>query len=162
MKLTYATAPIPPGPQGTKRQREREAVAQLAARLVAPGAVVSHDAAGAPFLPDYPDVRISVSHSAQRAALAVSDSPVGIDVEESSPRIDRVIGRVTTTGDDLSLPALTLWTVKEAVFKASMIPDLTIGEIAVSADGSASARGRLFSWSNPEPGVAIATPVSLD
>lgn len=162
MKLTYATAPIFPGLPGTKRQREREAVARLVARLVAPGAVISHDAAGAPFLPGYPDVHISVSHSSQRAALAVSDGPAGIDVEEPSPRVDRVIARVTTKDDDLSLPALTLWTVKEAVFKASMIPDLTIGEIAVSADGSASARGRLFSWSNPEPGVAIATPVSLD
>ena len=44
------------------------------------------DSFGKPFLPDYPDICISISHSGTLAACAIGEKPVGVDVEQWKKR----------------------------------------------------------------------------
>ncbi|MDO5837071.1 MAG: 4'-phosphopantetheinyl transferase superfamily protein, partial [Methanobacterium sp.] len=43
--------------------------------------VISHDSYGKPFLVNHPRVHFNLSHSEEYVACAVSDSPVGVDIE---------------------------------------------------------------------------------
>lgn len=159
MTLSVSIAHIEPCPGLPRRERERAAVAALLAELF-PGEEIrlSHTPAGAPVLDGQP-YYISISHSRNRVAVALSaDCPVGVDIEEESPRVERATGRVTAPGDDPALSALTRWTVKEAVFKAAGIDDATIGEVVVMADNAATLRGRRFVWMSPFEGTAVAAP----
>lgn len=127
---------------GRMGKREREGIMTLALvrKRFGKDAGIGHDADGAPFVTTLPKIHISLSHSGNRAAIAVSaEVPVGIDLQESSPRLRRVRERFLTPeqlllwGDD-DEALLRLWTIKEAVYKAAGIKELTSGRIAVSAD----------------------------
>lgn len=39
------------------------------------------DESGKPFLPEYPQIHVSISHSGPFAACAVGDAPVGVDIQ---------------------------------------------------------------------------------
>lgn len=80
---------------------------------------------GKPFLASRPDIHFSISHCRNAIAVAVSDMPVGIDVE-SLRQADSALLRRTMNDDELAAisasvnPALEftcLWTRKEAVLK---------------------------------------------
>lgn len=82
---------------------------------------------GKPFLPDYPDIHFSVSHSGSWVVCAVSRDPVGVDVE--LPRCTMEIGRrffqpqelegLENLPDPIRKDQLNrLWTAKEAFVKA--------------------------------------------
>lgn len=43
-------------------------------------------ASGQPYLPDYPDIYISLSHSGARAMCGIADVPIGVDIQEHSER----------------------------------------------------------------------------
>lgn len=80
---------------------------------------------GKPYLLGYPDVHFSISHSGKWAACAVSDRPVGIDVQEIRPFVPKVAERVCTAEELAEIAESTdptsaftrLWTQKEAVLK---------------------------------------------
>jgi len=159
--ITIAIEPITANAAISRRQAEKDTVARILARLLPPGTTLNHTSDGAPFL-EKCDTQISISHSRSRAAVALNPhGPIGIDIEDNATRCARVIERVTTEAER-ALPSrvdpLTAWTVKEAVFKAAGIPDLTIGEITVMPDGSATARGHRFRWRRHALGIAIAVP----
>lgn len=82
---------------------------------------------GKPYLPDYPSLRFSLSHSGSWVVCAVSTQPVGVDVE--MPRCTMAIGKRFFQPCELQgleqLPELQrqvqlnrLWTAKEAFVKA--------------------------------------------
>ncbi|MDE6265897.1 MAG: 4'-phosphopantetheinyl transferase superfamily protein [Muribaculaceae bacterium] len=95
-----------------------------------------HDADGAPFLADS-GLNISISHS--RHEVAVGWSPtvrIGIDAESPRPALQRVAPRFLTPRERrhyTTLPhLLRAWTIKEAVYKAMHIKDLTSQQIELS------------------------------
>lgn len=77
---------------------------------------------GKPFFPDLPQIRFSVSHSKSLILCALSDRPVGVDIEDIRPRRDSLPEyaltqpeweRYQSLGGDW--PAFyVLWTRKEA------------------------------------------------
>ena len=59
---------------------------------------LAKDAGGRPFLPERPGLFLSLSHTAGAAVLALSDAPVGVDVERLRaipPRLGRRVGAET-------------------------------------------------------------------
>ena len=49
------------------------------------GQAASTEASGKPYFPAYPEVHFSLSHTAGAAAVAVADTPVGVDIEHIRP-----------------------------------------------------------------------------
>ena len=80
---------------------------------------------GKPYLANCPDVHFNISHSGQYAVCAVSDKPVGIDIQKISEYNTAVAKRVCSakelkhieTSTDKSSEFIKLWTQKEAVIK---------------------------------------------
>ncbi|MDE6370583.1 MAG: 4'-phosphopantetheinyl transferase superfamily protein [Duncaniella sp.] len=132
----YRTEISHAAPSG-RRQAELAAELNLLARALGPDAVLAHDPHGAPHVEGRPDLYVSVSHSADACVLAVSDTPVGVDVESPRPQLQRIAHKILTEAElahapyDITL-LLRLWTAKEAVFKCAAIPSLVISEITVS------------------------------
>ena len=82
---------------------------------------------GKPLLADYPDIHFSLSHCREAVACAVSDRPVGIDVE-SIGRYREQLAAYTMSEDERAAIAAApspevaftrLWTMKEALLKCS-------------------------------------------
>lgn len=82
---------------------------------------------GKPLLADYPDIHFSLSHCREAVACAVSDRPVGIDVE-SIGRYRELLAAYTMSEDERAAIAAAaspevaftrLWTMKEALLKCS-------------------------------------------
>lgn len=159
------TAPIISAARDEHRKAEREAVAALVRERFGPDVTLQHTPDGAPYLPGFSG-HISVSHCADMAVIAVSDEPVGIDIDTHRPQLMRVARRFLTPREQAAIDSrgemtddarinllLRYWTAKEAVFKCAAIPSLVISEIEVelSADNPspveavASARGQSFS-----------------
>ena len=85
----------------------------------------SHEEKGKPYLSDYPSVHFNVSHSGDVVVCAVSDSPVGVDVEKIREVKENVKKKVCTEEEfeklklssDEDAEFIKLWTMKEAVVK---------------------------------------------
>lgn len=81
---------------------------------------------GKPYLPGYP-VHFSLSHTKNAVACAVSDCPIGVDVQEKveySPRLaDRICSDAERTAlenaKDKDLALTALWAKKEALAKCN-------------------------------------------
>jgi 4'-phosphopantetheinyl transferase len=81
---------------------------------------------GKPYFPELPDAHFNISHSLGYAALAISNAPVGVDIERLS-RVERIKdrGRFAARAfakDELenvggALDFLDIWTRKEAYLK---------------------------------------------
>lgn len=138
------TRKIAPSARAGRREAEREAVNALIKSAFGAAVALEHDAAGRPYLPAVPDVHISISHCVDECVLAVSDRPVGIDIENARPQLVRLAPKFLTLSEQSAgphdLPALMrYWTAKEAVFKCAGISGLVISGIEVrheSADRS--------------------------
>lgn len=83
---------------------------------------------GKPYLKDYPDVHFSLSHSGNMAVLAISDSEVGIDVQERRGYQEKVVKRFYHESEIAVIEAISdpaekancfykMWTGKEAYIK---------------------------------------------
>jgi phosphopantetheinyl transferase (holo-ACP synthase) len=76
-----------------------------------------------PYLDGNQHMFISISHSKKYCALGASSNHIGIDIEEISPRIERISSRFLHRDEEKFIGAnhlldLTkLWTMKEAMFK---------------------------------------------
>lgn len=160
--------------RGSRREAERAAVSLLVKRALGPGAVLTHDEHGAPRVQGVGDVHVSVSHSADTCVLAVSERPVGVDIERGREQLLRVARKILTAGEQQRGPydveGLTLlWTAKEAVFKCAADPSLVISDITVSLSQPASAggavaqaRGREFSVSFFQAGTSSVIAVAVE
>jgi phosphopantetheinyl transferase len=76
-----------------------------------------------PFLKKELNTYISISHSKHYCALGVSSKELGIDIEEISPRIERIASRFVSDeekqfiSEQKILDLTKIWTMKEAMFK---------------------------------------------
>ncbi len=125
----------------TARDAERTAVGAIVRDIFGEGATIGHSADGAPVLMidgKEASARISVSHGAGRAAVAVrGHGAAGVDIEAPREQLRRVESRIRHAKDSSTLSPLELWTAKEATFKAAGIETLTLPHIAVREGGVA-------------------------
>lgn len=110
--------------------------------------IIAKEAGGAPYLPDFPELAISVSHSGGWAFCAASEEGiVGADIEEivrhSAAFIDdyftedeRYAVDMLPDGNDRNTCATAIWSGKEAALKALRI-GLTVDTRAVWCSGVA-------------------------
>ena len=114
------------GGQWPTHAGQSAAARRLLADLLGGAVTVEHDSQGAPYLPDCPEVHVSLSHCRTAVAVAVSEEgPVGIDVESRRKVSLSLMWRVCTPeefdsvqrSDDPTMAFLRLWTRKEAVLK---------------------------------------------
>jgi len=116
----------------------RMAVLAMIRRYVGEDAVLEHDEYGAPVLSGGGNRYISVSHSANFAAIALHpDRRIGVDVEEDRPEQLRRVKHKFLSDRDAAMwdsRLLEAWTCKEAVYKAAEIA-LGSGDVAVIPDG---------------------------
>jgi phosphopantetheinyl transferase len=141
----HITAIAPSDRPQNRREREKEAVSRLLEHAVGVGSTIGHKDDGAPYIALADGSadsgrHISVSHSSTHALLAISDRPVGADIDHERPTLLRVASRFLSPeefaafGDDIAL-LLKAWTAKEAVFKASALhPSDFAAQIALSRD----------------------------
>lgn len=114
-------------PGKTAHEMQHEAVKKLVEILFpATRGEYNHYPWGAPYLPAYPDVTLTVSHTRGLVAVAADKVPIGVDIEQVSSRTVNVLPRVAHKSEisvlemcDNKDAAYTMaWTGKEAVFKA--------------------------------------------
>ena len=73
---------------------------------------------GKPYFPDRPDVHFSLSHTKTHVLCAISDMPVGCDIEANSREISQRGRSFFCTPEELSMfEALDLWVLKESYIK---------------------------------------------
>lgn len=80
---------------------------------------------GKPFLKDYPDIHFNLSHCNNGIIVAVSDEPVGVDIESFREVSDSLLRytmneeeyHIITESEDPIKTFTEYWTKKEAVFK---------------------------------------------
>lgn len=89
--------------------------------------IIYEDSTGKPSLRDN-SYNISISHSADFAAVMVSDKKIGIDIEQTTRRIDRIASRFLHPDEQSFIAKMKanqqearvlLWAAKEAIFKCS-------------------------------------------
>ncbi|MDE6377205.1 MAG: 4'-phosphopantetheinyl transferase superfamily protein, partial [Duncaniella sp.] len=142
--IKILTATIETTGRTGRRQAEREAALRLVRGWFGSDATIAHREDGAPYVEGRGEY-ISVSHCADQCVVAVSDAPVGVDVETRraqllkiaprflTPREQAEIGSLGELDRDSQLDLLLhYWTAKEAVFKCASLPDLVISEIEVT------------------------------
>lgn len=127
--MTYTRWLLESLPEGESGQREREralAYDILCRLLDGERPRLEHDDKGAPYLPDHPELSVSVSHCRTAVAVAVSpEGRVGIDVECRRRVGEDLMKRVCTQAElaavlasaDSTMTFLQIWTRKEAVLK---------------------------------------------
>lgn len=87
--------------------------------------VFTYDNKGKPLLQGHPDIHFSLSHCHEAVAVAVSDHPVGIDVETTGHYSAEVARRVMNDDEMREIEASAqpevaftrLWTMKESLYK---------------------------------------------
>jgi len=104
-----------------KRQNEYTGIRQLRNELL-PKKQIIYNSSGKPSLMNDP-TKLSISHSANSICMAVSDFPLGIDIEKKDNRILKVKTKFVNDDekkmyafdsvDDLTI----LWTIKECIYK---------------------------------------------
>ena len=93
---------------------------EYVARQLTDGVICAHPS-GQPYI-EKSDMHISIAHSGEYAVCAISESPVGIDIEKIRDVSDRLIDRVCTEREkryvgDSAERFFEIWTAKEAYFK---------------------------------------------
>ena len=107
--------------QNLKRKNEFTGIRQLRNELL-PKKEIIYSSSGKPSLID-DTTQLSISHSSQSICVAISDSPLGIDIEKIDDRILKVRAKFVNCEEKQfyaydSIEDLTiLWTIKESIYK---------------------------------------------
>lgn len=72
---------------------------------------------GKPFFPERPEVYFSLSHSKSHVACALSDVPVGVDIESPRDISERAIRFFCSDEERALFDPLDLWVLKESYVK---------------------------------------------
>jgi phosphopantetheinyl transferase len=110
-----------------------------------PMPAVSRYPSGKPYFPDRPDIYFSLSHTSSHVLCAVSEGPVGADIEAVRPVRQGVAERVCTPEELRFFSFFELWVLKESFFKLSGNTNVILKNIAFNRKD-----GRIVT---PEPGV---------
>ena len=135
--------------------------------------VLSHLASGHPFLACRPDTSISISHSGSWCVLAVSDRPVGVDLQQIRTYRKELPERFFPPSDNARLRAcpdkasfdrlfFRLWTIREAYMKFTgrgMSEDIRTFSIRTEPDEKS---GRVFSFKDSPSAFWYAVPAPAD
>lgn len=138
------------GVKSGTRRTEIIGAAMLLNGLLGTLGEIAHKADGAPWLPAFPTLQLSLSHSAGYCAAAIARAPMtlGVDIERRSNRALRIAPRFLTEQELRMLSAFSrnadcapmlpedaatlAWSIKESVFKAVSLPDLSvISQVAI-------------------------------
>lgn len=119
---------------------------------------------GKPYLADYPHVHFSISHCQKAIAVAVSDRPVGIDVESFRRFGDGLLDKTMNGSEKAEILAsanpeetfASYWTRKEAVFK------LVGTGITDNLHGILTDKTMTDTIINPEKGYAASVAVNRE
>ena len=115
-------AALPPA-----RQLEHWCVDQAFHAIGQPDLRIGHNASGKPEAMDQPGMHLSIAHHSTPdgcwAAVACSDSAIGIDVESEREQLHRIAPRFLSEAERAALGTSTAalaaaWAVKECMFKA--------------------------------------------
>jgi 4'-phosphopantetheinyl transferase len=128
---------------------------------------------GAPRVEGRPDIHLSLSHRQGWQAAAVSDGPVGIDVEIEGPRETAAVARrFCSASEQGALAALspeaartrlhTLWALKEAAFKAAWPAQAGLALARLESRGAAPGTGGARSWRWPDGRVLAVAAAGFD
>lgn len=118
---------IPLNGNGTRRENEKQAVESLIRELWGETVRKEYHPNGRPYLTGKENLpHISISHTADWAALLVSETSCGIDIEHIERDASRVAKRIAEP-QEIELagrffpknPALWVWCAKEAAYKAA-------------------------------------------
>lgn len=149
----------------SRREREREAVAQLIRRNLGEDVRVDHRPDGSPVAVGYVG-EISISHSRDHVVVATHPRlRIGVDVELPRRQLERIRPKFLSETelceslDDL----LHAWTAKEAVYKAAGTVGLSLTEIEVDrVNKTAMARGHGYQLDYQRHGeelICVAVPI---
>ncbi len=126
MIFLYTDIETPLAPK-VKRERERNAVLNLINQYFGVDLELAHTSKGKPYLPEYPDIHISISHTKGRVGLALSQEPIGIDIEVLGSRVGSLIARIIPEANSRCIqnkpPLLRnklehlAWSASEALYK---------------------------------------------
>lgn len=158
--LTILSAPL--GDSGlTRREHERAVVRQMLAGYYGREVEICHHADGAPYLADIDD-EISISHSAEKAVVAIGRSGgFGIDTETSREQLERVKDKFLTPQEQQLFPTLSsklrAWSAKEAVYKAARVPGLALTDIKLTGDYARADGVGVFRLTEVESGEGSIT-----
>lgn len=98
-----------------------EAAHRIVQSLVPDGLAMAKTPEGKPYFPSLPDFHFSISHSKGFIAVAVSESPVGVDCERIDEIRPHALRRTFTAEEqryaDTPERFYEVWTRKEAYFK---------------------------------------------
>ena len=115
-----------------KKQREFLAIRHLLREAQLPTTTLYYTQEGKPLLEGQ---YISITHSQDFVMIALSLSPIGIDIERCTPRILRLAPRFTPwqappdMDESAQIQAYTqLWTIKEALYKIADQPSVRFYE----------------------------------
>ena len=72
---------------------------------------------GKPFFPLFTQIYFSLSHTKTHVLVAVSDFPVGVDVENITPRSAKTISKLATEKELADFSFHELWCLRESYFK---------------------------------------------
>ncbi len=116
-----------------RREAERNALSELLEEALGEGAVLEHLSDGRPILRSHPETHISISHTDGLVMLALSDKPIGVDVELRcrqtevavkrlvSPVLARAMQGLNAVYTDKNLIYTIAWTAMEALYK--LVPE---------------------------------------
>lgn len=116
-------------------------------------AVVAKEPTGKPYLTGHPHLCISITHTDEIVAVAIGDSPVGIDAEAVGDIRSRVAERLFTNvereyvGDD-PLRFFEIWTRKESFAK-------------LTGDGITKGLSRVDTLTGDNTGGAVFVPLDI-
>ena len=72
---------------------------------------------GKPYFPDRPDVHFSLSHARTHVLCAISDAPVGADIESPRHISERAISYFCSSEELVFFDPIDLWVLKESYIK---------------------------------------------
>lgn len=105
----------------SRRQAEKETEQKLLNYIFGKQIDLQHTSEGKPYISNI-DTQISISHSRNKLCIALNkDKPVGVDIEELRPQLERVKEKfLPMERRDETLPLITLaayWSAIEAIYK---------------------------------------------
>ena len=100
---------------------------------------------GKPFFPAFPEIHFSVSHTKTHVLCAVSDRPVGVDVETVRPVRRGVPTRVCAQEELEAFEFFELWVLKESYIKLTGNNNVLLNTVCFSG-----ARSEIIT---PDPAV---------
>ena len=118
-----------------KRQREQLISHLLVKLIIGEAKEIKHHSNGSPYIDDSENRHISISHSRKSIAVALSKTPIGIDIEEINRKQYQLYKKFTTQSEQKwleetediytkQLTAAIIWSAKEAIYKLANIEGL--------------------------------------